>query len=143
MVENEAKNDDPEVVEVPEILHWWTYIERTFTESLFSVEFVQEQNATEDGELLTTGEMGLRWLIIALYKTHDLETVVRKLLCRQDFLKLYKPQEGLLLLRKNQMLEAMLCLKKKDLRFRCDILDKFVTRIRQKDPRPPSQGAPI
>ena len=74
--------------------------------------------------------MGLRWLVIALFKSHDLEIVFRKLFCHHEFLKLYDPKASLLVQRKNQILEALLCLKKKDLRFHCDILDKFVVSLR-------------
>lgn len=109
------------------------YIQRNFCDTVFSVQFVHVNNATEEGEPLTTGELGLRWLVIALYRANDLEAVFRKLLCQPDFLKLYDPKASLLLQRKNQILEALLCLKKKDLRFKCDILDKFTASLRQKE----------
>ena len=101
---------------------------------------MQVNNATEDGEMLTTAELALRWLVIALYRANDLEAVFRKLLCQHEFLKLYDPQASLLLQRKNQILECLLCLKKKDLRFKCDILDKFVAGLRQKEQRHSSKG---
>ena len=112
------------------ISHWWVYIAQNFADTVFSVQFVQTHNATDEGELLTTSELGLRWLVIALYRSNDLETVFRKLLCHHEFLKLYDPKASLLLHRKNQILESLLCLKKKDVRFKCDILDKFVASLR-------------
>ena len=100
---SQTNDDNGKQSEVPtelvedQIRHWWVYIARNFSDSVFSVHFVNVNNATENGEPLTVSELGLRWLVIALYRTNDLEAVFRKLLCHSDFLKLYDPKASLLL----------------------------------------------
>ena len=69
-----------------EVTHYWDYISK-YLDHLESVKFINLHQQTQQ-ELTKKGK-GIKWIILALYKSDDLEKALMTMFSEADFLLMY------------------------------------------------------
>ena len=121
-------NQDLQDPKIMEFKHWWPFVNEMYGNKFDSVKFVRI-NDTKNGELLTTDEMGFRWIILALFKIEDLSDVICQIFSEADFLMLYDKNTSFLWNDRERILTSIEHLKCQDLNspfYKSDILNKFI-----------------
>jgi hypothetical protein len=74
-----------------EISHYWDYISK-YLDHLETVKFINLHQQTQQ-ELTKKGK-GIKWIILVLYKTEDLEKAFMTMFSEADFLLMYDMQKS-------------------------------------------------
>lgn len=125
LIEEEPTFTDPKIKNVH---HWWEFVVGSYCKKFDSVKYAHV-NDTKNGERLTTQEVGLRWIILSLFKLDDLEAVMCHIFNERDFLQLYDKDRSFLWNDRDKILESIAHLKCLDLYnpfYKSDILNKFI-----------------
>jgi hypothetical protein len=103
-------------------LHYWDFI----SSKCNHLDTVKYMNFYHDSEGKTVNEIGIRWIILAIYKRDDFMKAFCEIVGDQHFLTLYSIDDSYAWQCKRDIFEILEVLKDKNMYNQCPILDSFL-----------------
>jgi hypothetical protein len=91
--------------------------------SLQTVKFVNF-HASSQGK--AQNELGIRWVLLAVYRLNDLCEALTQIFCDTEFLLLYSMNDSYVWQCRKEIMNSLEVLKGKDLKSECAILSEFI-----------------
>ena len=74
---------------------------------------------------MAPNELGIRWVLLALYQQEDLEAALKEIMSERDFLMMYCMHDSYMWQCKQQLFDVLKVLKTEQMFNKCNILEEF------------------
>ena len=110
--------------------HFWDFVSKNCS-NLETVKFINFHRQTEGSN---PSELGIRWVLLAIYQREDLFEAFMAIVSDQHFMFLYSMDDSYAWQCKREIFQVLELLKGKNMYNECQILDDFIKSVKNKEP---------